>query len=152
MNHSKHNFEASIELTDDLSPSDVIRLRCEALKMGRYDLVYDTAHSESNFRKHFPRKLDYLVYAEASLKGEIHFADYALCEQRKREDEALVLFVTEFLANAERHKLVEVAHLRLTPKGWRYLYGEKVRFEDLPPVPDPLTFEAFEAVTEKTVY
>ena len=54
------------------SPSELIIARSEAFARGDFGFIFDTYHSESNFRRQFPDRDEYLEFGKASPVSYTH--------------------------------------------------------------------------------
>ncbi|MBW2688372.1 MAG: hypothetical protein JRC99_00390, partial [Deltaproteobacteria bacterium] len=51
----------------DYTPPELILARSQAFSRGDFGLIYDSYHSESNFRRQFTERDEYLEFGKASL-------------------------------------------------------------------------------------
>jgi len=141
-----------LSLSDADTPSDILRLRCMALQQGDFGLVYDSCHPESNFRKEFPLRFEYIDYARQNISGKFVLADFRILREDVDGEDARVIIFVEFLYGCQKDSYAELSSLRLTSEGWRYLCGQKLLPGQFNSDVGKVTFEDFEKVKEKLIF
>ena len=74
------------------SPSDLIIARSEAFARGDFGFIFDTYHSESNFRRQFSDRDDYLEFGKASLGADYEITRCQILQEQESADEARLSF------------------------------------------------------------
>lgn len=129
----------------EVTPSDWVRQRFEALRDGDYGRVYDSTAADSPFRSHFPSREDYIAHAAAHLAGVVRPLECrVLGERRPRPTVAEVITALRFTVAGTETWLFELARFVHDGDGWRYLSGQKLTPEDYAGAVDSLTFADFD--------
>ena len=136
----------------DTSPAELILARVEALRRRDFGLVYDTYHPQSNFRRQFPDRDEYIRHGWAHLGKEFHIRSCAIIREESDVAAARVIFWLEFDLHGGSQGYAELAWLEREGGGWRYRCGQKLEAEAWPVPAAQLDFVHFEAVTEKVLY
>ena len=134
------------------TPSDLIFERNQAFLKKDFGYIYDSFHSESNFRRQFKQREEYLAVGTASLSQDFHIVNCQVVDEKVEGDEAQVIFLMEMEAHGVLQKYAELAWLMIENDEWRYHRGLKVTEEDLPESLDTLTFEYFSKLDHSTVF
>lgn len=109
------------------SPGSLVTARGRAFDKGDFGFIYDSYHSQSPFRSHFPDRDEYLKYARTELRGRYHIHHcQILREAEQSSDETRVLFYLDLEYAGERHQSLELSRFLRTADGWRYHSGHKV--------------------------
>ncbi len=133
-------------------PESLILARAEALRSCDYGAVWDSYHPESNFRRQFPDREEYVRYGWNHLGKDFKVRACTIVRVAEEPGEARVIFLMDFALHGERQLYAELAWLERGGEGWLYRCGQKLSADDWP-VPGPqLDFTHFEAVTEKILY
>ena len=133
-------------------PSDVILARSEALRRADYGFVYDSYHSQSNFRQHFPQRDDYIQFGWASLGKDFKVRHCHVIHKEIGLVEARVIYLMEMEVNGQAQRYAELAWLQREGQAWRYHRGQKMEQEQLPDDPDSLSFADFDQLEPKIIY
>ena len=114
----------------DLSPAQLVEARGQAFAADDFAFIYDSYHCEAPFRRHFPVRDEYLLYARTELQGRYHINSCRiLADDLPVANEARVLFFFDLEYGVERHQSLELARFLRTAEGWRYHSGQKVNRE-----------------------
>ena len=143
-------------MTNDQSPaappSALILARVEALRRRDFGLVYDTYHPQSNFRRQFPDRDEYIRHGWAHLGKEFHIRSCAIIREESDVAAARVIFWLEFDLHGGSQGYAELAWLEREGGGWRYRCGQKLTAEELPVPAARLDFSHFDRLAEKVIY
>jgi SEC-C motif-containing protein len=134
------------------SPSELIVARSEAFACGDFGFIYDTFHSESNFRRQFSDRDDYLGFGKASLGADYEIIRCLILQEQESEDEGQVIFLMEMKVQGAVQQFVELAWLHREENAWRYHRGQKVPQDELPEDPQSLTFTDFAKRDPSTIF
>lgn len=134
------------------SPSELIIARSEAFVRGDFGLIFDSYHSESNFRCQFVERDEYLRFGKASLGADYEITCCEVLQEKADDEEAQVIFLMQMKVQGVEEKFVELAWLRREKKAWRYHRGQKVTRDELPDDPRSLSFADFARRDPSTVF
>ena len=134
------------------TPSELIFERNQAFLKQDFGFVYDSFHSESNFRRQFVERDEYIAVGKSSLAQDFHIVDCQVLGESIVGVEAQVIFLMEMEAQGVRQRYAELAWLRVEGHEWRYHRGLKVTEEDFPEDLDELNFEYFSRLDHSTVF
>ena len=134
------------------TPSELILARSEAFSRGDFSLIFDTYHSESNFRRQFIERSEYLEFGTSSLGQDYQITNCQVLQFQEKDDEAQVIFLMEMKVHGAVQCFAELAWLRQENDAWRYLRGLKISNEDLPESPQLLSFSDFAKLDQSTIF
>jgi SEC-C motif-containing protein len=134
------------------SPSELIVARSEAFARGDFGFIFDTFHSESNFRRQFADRDDYLEFGKASLVADYEIIRCQILQEQESADEGQVIFLMEMKVQGTVQQFVELAWLHCEENAWRYHRGQKVPQDELPEDPQSLTFTDFAKRDPSTIF
>jgi SEC-C motif-containing protein len=136
----------------EYSPSELTIARSEAFTRGDFGFIFDTYHSESNFRRQFVERDDYLEFGKATLGQDYQISSCQVLECREGDDEAQVIFLMEMKVHGVVQRFAELTWLHKENGAWRYHRGLKISNEELPENPECLSFEDFARRDQSTVF
>ena len=134
------------------SPSELIVARSEAFARGDFGFIFDTYHSESNFRRQFSDRDDYLEFGKASLGADYEIPRCQILQEQESADEGQVIFLMEMKVQGAVQQFVELAWLLREKKAWRYHRGQKVTQDEFPEDPQSLSFADFAKRDPATIF
>jgi len=134
------------------SPSELIIARSEAFARGDFGFIFDTFHSESNFRRQFTDRDDYLEFGKASLGADYEITRCQILQEQESADEGQVIFLMEMKVQGTVQQFVELAWLQREEKAWRYHRGQKVSQDELPDDPRTFSFTDFAKRDPSTIF
>lgn len=134
------------------TPSELIIARSEAFSRGDFGFIFDTYHTESNFRRQFVERNEYLEFGKASLGQDYQITNCEVLEHQENEDEAQVIFLMEMKAHGNVQRFAELAWLHRENDAWRYHRGQKITAEELPDDPESLSFADFAKRDPSTIF
>ena len=134
------------------TPSEIIIARSEAFSRGDFGFIFDTYHSESNFRRQFVERNEYLEFGASSLGQDYQITRCQVLQFQERDDEAQVIFLMEMKVHGAVQCFAELAWLRQENAAWRYHRGLKISNEDLPESPQLLSFADFAKLDQSTIF
>jgi SEC-C motif-containing protein len=134
------------------SPSELIIARSEAFARDDFGFIFDTYHSESNFRLQFVERDDYLDFGKASLGQDYQITRCDVLQSQENEEEAQVIFLMEMKVNGAVQLFVELAWLHREENAWRYHRGQKVTQNELPEDPQSMGFADFAKRDPATIF
>jgi SEC-C motif-containing protein len=134
------------------SPSKLIIARSEAFSSGDFGFIFDTYHSESNFRRQFVEREDYLEFGKASLAHDYQITRCQVLQCKEDEDEAQVIFLMEMKVQGQVQLFVELAWLLRENSSWRYHRGQKITHDELPEDPQSINFADFAKRDPSTIF
>lgn len=134
------------------SPHGLIMARSEAFSRGDFGFIFDTYHSDSNFRRQFSDRAEYLELGAVSLGKDYQITRCQVLEQREHDGEAEVIFLMEMKVHGAVQCFAELAWLRREHDAWLYHRGQKITHEDLPADPQSLRFADFARLDPATIF
>jgi SEC-C motif-containing protein len=134
------------------SPSELIVARSEAFVRGDFGFIFDTYHSESNFRRQFTDRDDYLEFGKACLGADYEITRCQILQEQESADEGQVIFLIEMKVQGAVQRFVELAWLLRENKAWRYHRGQKVTQDEFPEDPQSLSFADFAKRDPATIF
>lgn len=134
------------------SPSRLILARVDAFRRCDFGFIYDSCHPESNFRRQFPDRQEYIRYGWANLGKEFRILACSIIREEAGAGEGRVIFSLEFELHGARQCYAELAWLEDAGAGWRYRCGQKLTVEESPVPFAQLDFHHFEQVPDKVLY
>lgn len=136
----------------DGRPAALILARAAASRCGDYGFVYDSYLEDSNFRRQFPHRADYLAYARASLLGVIELQECRVLRERIEGDAAEVLFFQRIAAQGAVSETLERAWLRRTVAGWRFDCSERLERASLAQALETIDWDDFARASGKVLF
>lgn len=134
------------------TPSELILARSEAFSRGDFGFIFDSYHSESNFRRQFVERNEYVEIGSTSLGQDFQITDCQVLQAQEEGDEAQVIFLMEMKAHGVVQRFAELAWLRQENNVWRYHRGLKISNEELPKDPQSLSFDHFAKLDQSTIF
>jgi len=134
------------------NPTELILERNRAFMNQDFSYIFDSFHSESNFRRQFAVREDYVAVGQSSLSQDFHILNCEILHERVVGDEAQVIFMMEMKAHGVLQQYAELAWLKVEGEEWRYHRGLKVGHDELPDDPGMLTFDYFAKLDQSTVF
>jgi len=134
------------------TPPELILARSDAFSRGDFGFIFDSYHSESNFRRQFTERDEYLEFGAASLGQSYQITGSQVLQQRELDGEAQVIFLMELKFLGDIQSFAELAWLRLENDVWRYHRGLKMSDQELPKNPQALSFEDFARLDQSTIF
>jgi SEC-C motif-containing protein len=130
----------------------LILARAEAFRHCDFGLIFDTYHQNSNFRRQFPDRDDYIRYGWASLGKDFRILTCTVLREELAGTTARVIYLLGFELHGERRRYAELAWLEDSGDGWRYICGQKLTPEEWPVTAGRLDFGHFANAAEKVIY
>ena len=134
------------------TPPELILARSEAFSRGDFGFIYESYHSESNFRRQFIERDEYLEFAQSSLGRDYQITSCEVLQHQQNDDEAKVIFLMEMKVHGAVQRFAELAWLRQENNAWCYHRGLKISNEELPESPQSLSFADFAKLDQSTVF
>ncbi len=134
------------------SPSQLILARVDAFKRCDFGFIFDSYHPESNFRRQFADREEYIRYGWANLGKEFRILKCLVVREEGGDVSARVIFVMEFELHGARQSYAELAWLENAGSGWLYRCGQKLTADELPVAPPRLEFRHFDEAPNKVIY
>jgi SEC-C motif-containing protein len=134
------------------SPSSLILARVEAFRHCDFGFIFDSYHPDSNFRRQFPEREEYVRYGWANLGKEFRILSCRILREAQDGGSARVIFLLEFELHGERQSYAELAWLEEVGTGWRYRCGQKLGGEEWPAAVAQLDFRHFDEAADKVLY
>lgn len=134
------------------SPADLILERNRAFVDGDFGVVFDTYHSESNFRRQFESRDEYVLLGQTSLSQDFKIVNCKILGEVVDGVQAQVVFLMEMQAQGQLQSYAELSWLELENGEWRYQRGLKMTQEELPEDPEKLTFADFAKLDHSTIF
>lgn len=134
-----------------LSPSQLILARSRAFTEGDFGFIYDSYHQDSNFRRQFPDRSEYLDYGRSALAVDFVIDECRVLQERVEETEARVIFYLDARFQGRRVETFELALLLPTSDGWLYHSGQKLGRDEYAGEIEAIGWEDF-ARAEKAIF
>ena len=134
------------------TPAELIAARSEAFTRADFGFIYDSYHSESNFRRQFAGRDEYLAFGRESLGRDYQIVSCQILAEHVAAHESQVVFLMEMKAHGELQCYAELAWLRLENAAWRYHRGQKMSAEELPADPHKLNISDFARLDPATIF
>lgn len=134
------------------SPSELILERNQAFIKQDFGSIFDSFHTESNFRRQFTERDEYISVGQSSLSLDYRIVHCEILGEEVVGSEARVIFLMEMEVQGVRQRYAELAWVRAEDNEWRYHRGLKVTEERLPEDLGTLTFEYFSKLDHSTVF
>jgi SEC-C motif-containing protein len=134
------------------SPSELIVARCEAFSRGDFGFIFDTYHSESNFRRQFVERDEYLEFGKTSLGQDYQITTCQVLESLVNDAEAQVVFLMEMKVHGNIQRFAELAWLQQENDAWCYHRGQKITHDELPENPQSLRIADFSRCDPSTIF
>lgn len=135
-----------------MTPSELIRKRVEAFARGDFGFIYDSYHSDSNFRRQFPTRDAYLEVGQRSLSRDFAIDGCRILDEKKDDDVAQVIVLMTMRSHGQLQPYVERAWFVVEAGRWRYHRSQKIPHGELPQDPHSLTFEDFIQLDPDTIF
>jgi len=135
-----------------MTPSELILERNRAFAAKDFGYIYDSYHSESNFRRQFTDRADYVQIGQSTLSEDFQIVNCRILDEKVSGSEAQVIFFMEMRAHGQLQRYAELAWLKIEDDLWRYHRGLKMTHDELPESPERLTFEDFARLDHSTVF
>lgn len=136
----------------ELSPAELVLARSRAFCRGDFGFIFDSYHAESNFRRQFLERDEYLQFGRASLGRDYRILRTEILAERVLTHEAQVIFLLDMQVHGEVQQFAELAWLRREGSDWRYHRSQKMTAEELPADPRQLDFTDFARLDPATVF
>lgn len=136
----------------DRTPSELIIARSDAFARGDFGFIYDSYHSESNFRRQFVERSEYIEFGRMTLGQDYQIISCEVLDQKESDDETQVIFLMKMKVHGVVQSFAELAWLRCEDNTWLYHRGLKMTNDDLPDNPQSLCFDDFSTLDQSTVF
>ena len=136
----------------DYTPSELIRARAQAFSRGDFSFIFDTYHSESNFRRQFLAREEYLQFGQTTLGQDYQILNCQVLAQTVGDHEAQVIYLMKINSQGKVQRYAELAWLQRENHAWRYHRGQKITAEELPESPESIGFADFAKLDPATIY
>jgi uncharacterized protein YchJ len=135
-----------------LSPAELIVERSRAFGRADFGFIFDSCHTESNFRAQFTDRDEYIQFGWANLGKEFKILRCDVLHEDCGDDESRVIFFLEMMVHGESQCYAELAWLVREENAWRYHRGQKMEAERLPADLKELGFADFEALSPQIIF
>ena len=108
------------------SPNELVHGRIDALCRADYGLVFDTYHLESNFRKQFTDRKEYIQYGLTTLKKDFQVLHGEIITETMQGKTAQVVFLLKTLHKGQIRIYAELATCVHEKGGWYHLSGQRM--------------------------
>ena len=134
------------------SPSELILARSEAFSHGDFGFIFDSYHSESNFRRQFVERDEYLEFGKMSLGQDYQITSCQVLDSLVTDAEAQVVFLMEMTVHGNIQQFAELAWLQQENDAWCYHRGQKITHDELPENPKSLRIADFSKRDPSTIF
>ena len=139
-------------LPTDLSPGGLMTLRFTAQSVENFSSIYHSSHRLSTLRRTFPSLKVYLAFAADSLSGQILITSFDLLSEQVAAKKAFVLCRVSMTAQGNAESFIEVAELRRSELGWRFLHCARLPLSVLTDDPSVLDLKQLSSHPEAVIY
>lgn len=143
-----------MKITDmpGMTPSEVVAARSEAFIRGDFGLIFDSYHPESNFRRQFVDRQEYIAYGRDSLGQDYRIIECQVIAEEVGQDESRVVYLMAMEVQGTLQSYAELAWFRQAGEEWRYHRGQKMSGDELPSNPERLVFSDFDRLDPATIF
>lgn len=134
------------------SPAALMLARAEAFRRCDYGFIFDSYHPDSNFRRQFTDRDEYIRYGWASLGKDFRIIGCRILREEVEDGGGRVIHLLEFELHGCRQRYAELAWLEAGGGGWLYRCGQKLTEEEWPVPVGQLDFCHFDAIVDKVLY
>jgi len=134
------------------TPAELITARSQAFSRADFGFIYDSYHSESNFRRQFVSRDEYLQFGRTCLGRDYQIISCQVLAEKIDGHEAQVIYLMEMRVHGKVQHYAELAWLRREREAWRYDRGLKMTEEELPANSQALTFSDFVKLDPATIF
>lgn len=132
-----------------MTPQQFLQGRFDALQRRDFETVYLSYHENSPFRQQFTDSSEYLEFVRQQLQ-EVNLKAWC-CQAERPLSTGRVECILQMDLDVEGRslRLYELALLIQCDGNWRYHSAQKLNEDEYPGLPDDISFEHFDAVSEK---
>jgi SEC-C motif-containing protein len=141
-----------VEVEEFGEPARLILERSHAFGRGDFGFIYDSYHSQSNFRRQFEARDNYIAYGRETLSGDYRIRGCRILAEEVDEREARVIFLLEMILEGTAVRYAELAWLLREEGRWCYHRGQKITNDELPETPEDLSFADFAHLDPSTIF
>lgn len=134
------------------TPSELILARSQAFSRGDFGFIYDSCHSESNFRRQFVERNEYLQFGQTNLVHDYQIINCQVLVENVEAQESQVIFLMKMKVQGQVQRYAERAWLLWENKAWRYHRGQKINEEDFPESPESINIADFAKLDPATIF
>jgi len=134
------------------TPSELILARSRAFSRGDFAFIFDSYHSDSNFRRQFAERKEYLQFARTGPGRDYQIRSCMILDEFVGAAESQVVFLLEMEFHGRAQRYVELAWLRREDDAWRYHRGQKITEDELPEDPESLRVADFAGLDPSTIF
>lgn len=135
-----------------MTPAKIILLRNRAFSDGDFGLIYDSYHPDSNFRRQFPDRNEYIQIGRNTLSHDYRIVKCQILDEAITGQEARIIFFMQITANEQTLRYAELAWFLKHKGQWRYHRGQKMTNDELPENPESIGFNDFERLDSATIF
>jgi len=134
------------------TPAELITARSQAFSRADFGFIYDSYHSESNFRRQFVSRDEYLQFGRTCLGRDYQIINCQIIAEKVDDHESQVIYMVKMRAHGKVQRYAELAWLRRENDAWRYHRGLKMTEEEFPVDRQPVTFADFNKLDQSTIF
>jgi SEC-C motif-containing protein len=142
----------NVNILSTYTPPQLILARSEAFSRGDFGFIFDSYHSESNFRRQFAARDEYLEFGTTSLGQDYQITSCQILQHQENNLEAQVIFLLEMKVHGAVQRFAELVWLRRERDAWLYHRGQKIANEELPENPRSLCIADFARLDPSTIF
>lgn len=140
------------QMPTGLTPRQLIELRFKAQSSGDFTAIYQSSHRLSTLRRSFPSLKEYLAFAAEQLSDQIRISDYEILASDERTRTAYVFCRVEMSVQGQSETFAEVAEVRRSVLGWRFLRCSRLPQSLLNQQPEAADLKQLASHPEAIVY
>lgn len=133
-------------------PDGLILLRAEAFRRCDFGFIFDSYHPDSNFRRQFSDREEYVRYGWSSLGKDFRIVGCRILRMEVEGLSARVIHLLAFEVNGLRQEYAELSWLDDVEGEWLVRCGQKLLPEEWPVPLEELAFSHFDTLPEKVLY
>ena len=139
-------------MPDIATPAELILARAAASRAGDFGFIYDSYLDDSNFRRQFPTRQEYLDFAREMLRDQVQLHECRILRERRAGDAAEVLFYQRLEVAGASSEMLEHAFLKRTPHGWRFDCSERLERAALSRALELIDWDDFARAPDKVIF
>ena len=132
-----------------MTVQEFLRGRFDALQRRDFETVYLSYHQSSPFRQQFTGSAEYLEFARQQLQGVSLKTWCCLAERSLPAGQVECILQMDLEVAGQSLRLYELALLVQGDGCWCYHSAQKLNEDEYRGLPDDISFEHFDAVSEK---
>ena len=131
---------------------ELLLARVAAFRQRNFAYIYDTYHPESFFLRQFPRRDEYLAFADEHLADRLQISSFEILREEMTEGQARIIYYQQLQIDGALQETIECGRVLLENGVWLYHSSQKLLLDEISGDPRQVTFEDFDRVVDKIVF